>query len=122
MSTQEVADKLVNFCREGKYDEAYNLYADDAVSKEMSFMPNNRTEGKENIIQEYQQWATGIEEMHGGEVGNPVVAGNYFAVPMSYDITFKDRGREQMEEICLYKVANGKIAEVSFHYEAPPGM
>ena len=42
MTTQEVADKLVGLCREGKYEEAYGLYAKDAVSVEMPGVPNEK--------------------------------------------------------------------------------
>jgi len=35
MTTQEVADKLVQLCREGKNDQAIEeLYADNVVSRE----------------------------------------------------------------------------------------
>ena len=119
MKTQEVADKLVSFCREGQYDEAYGLYAEDAVSMEMPGMPNEVTKGRENIIKQNLEWATGIEEMHGGTVGDPVVAGNHFVVPMSMDATFKETGRMQMDELCMYQVENGEIKKVSYHYEVP---
>lgn len=107
MTTQEVADQLVAYCREGDYEAAYDLYADDAVSIEMPGMPTIK--GKETI-----------EEMHGGSVGDPVVAANHFVVPMSVDATFKEKGRIQMDELCLYQVENGKIKKASFHYEVPP--
>ncbi|MBS9461381.1 nuclear transport factor 2 family protein [Flagellimonas sp. 389] len=119
MTTQEVADKLVGFCREGKYDEAYGLYAKDALSVEMPGMPNEITTGRENIINQYREWAAGIEEMHGGTVGDPVVAGNHFVVPMSMDATFKETGRMQMDELCMYQVENGEIKKASYHYEVP---
>ena len=78
MSTQEVADKLVSLCREGKYPEAYALYADDAISIEMPGVPNERTEGIQNILKGFEQWANSIVENHGGSVGDPVVAANHF--------------------------------------------
>lgn len=117
MNTQEVADKLVALCREGKYDQAYGLYADDAVSVEMPGVPNEVTEGIENILKGFEEWANNIQEAHGGTVGDPVVAGNHFAVPMTSDVTFKDGRRVDMEEIALYQVENGKIKKASFHYD-----
>ena len=117
MNTQEVADKLVALCREGKYDQAYGLYADDAISVEMPGVPNEVTEGIENILKGFEHWASSIEEAHGGTVGDPVVAGNHFAVPMTSDVTFKDGRRVNMEELCLYQVENGKIKKASFHYD-----
>lgn len=119
MTTKEVADQLVAYCREGKYDEAYDMYADDAVSAEMPGMPNAVTQGKQQIIKEYQEWASSIEEMHGGSVGDAVVAGNHFMIPMSMDATFKEQGRVTMDELCVYEVADGQIKKATFFYEVP---
>ena len=117
MTTQEVADKLVALCREGKYDEAYGLYAQDSVSIEMPGVPNEVTEGLDNILKGFENWASMIAESHGGSVGDPIVAGNHFAVPMTSDVTFKDGRRVNMEEISLYQVEDGKIKKASFHYD-----
>ena len=117
MTTQEVADKLVSLCREGKYDQAYGLYAQDAVSVEMPGVPNEVTEGLDNILKGFEQWASNIEESHGGTVGDPVVMGNHFVVPMTSDVTFKQGGRINMEELCMYQVEGGKIKKASFHYD-----
>ncbi|MFC4221677.1 SnoaL-like domain-containing protein [Flagellimonas marina] len=117
MTTQDVADKLVALCRDGKYQEAYGLYAQDAVSLEMPGMPNAVTEGLENILQGFQQWMESIQETHGGTIGDPVVAGNHFAVAMTSDVTFRDGNRMNMEEVALYQVQDGKIKKASFHYD-----
>lgn len=117
MTTQEVANKLVSLCREGKYPEAYGLYADDAVSIEMSGVPNERTEGIANILKGFEQWASSIVESHGGTVGDPIVAANHFVVPMTSDVTFKEIGRCKMEELCVYEVENGKIKKAQFFYD-----
>ena len=120
MTTQEVADQLVSLCREEKYEEAYNLYADDAESIEMDGMPGEKvTKGKENIWKAYLDWAASIEEVHGGSVGDPVVAANHFVVPMSMDATFKEQGRWAFDELCLYQVENGKIKKAQYFYEVP---
>lgn len=120
MTTQEVANKLVSYCREGNYEDAYNLYADDAESIEMEGMPGEKiTKGKENIWNAYLKWAEGIEEMHGGTIDEPIVAANHFVVPMSMDATFKNQGRWAFEELCMYQVENGKIKKAQFFYEVP---
>ncbi|MDT0538614.1 MULTISPECIES: SnoaL-like domain-containing protein [Croceitalea] len=119
MTTKEVADKFVGLCKEGKYDEAYGMYAENAVSEEMPGIPNHVTKGRENIIKEYQQWAENIEEMHGGDVGEHMVAGNHFVVPMSMDATFKDRGRQKIDELCVYQVENDQITRATYHYQVP---
>jgi len=120
MTTQEVANKLVAYCKEENYKAAYDLYADDAVSIEMDGMPGEKiTTGKENIWNGYLQWAENIEEVHGGSVGEPVVAANHFVLPMSMDATFKETGRWAFDELCMYQVENGKIKKAQFFYEVP---
>jgi hypothetical protein len=122
MTTEEVAQKLVRLCKEGKYPEAYDLYADDAVSVEMDGWAAGEqiTKGKANILEGFNQWQSNIQEMHGGSVGDAVVAGNHFVVPMTSDVTFKQGGRVQMDELCVYEVANGQIKKAQFFYELPP--
>lgn len=117
MTTQEIADKLVTYCREGKFNEAYSLYDQNAVSIEMPGVPNEVTKGLDNILEGFKLWGESIQETHGGSVGDPVVMGNHFVVPMTSDVTFKDGNRMNMEEICLYQVENGKITKASFHYD-----
>ena len=122
MTTEEVAQKLVRLCKEGKYSEAYDLYAEDAVSVEMDgwVAGEQITKGKSNILEGFNEWQSNIQEMHGGSVGDPVVAGNHFVVPMTSDVTFKQGGRVQMDELCVYEVADGKIKKAQFFYEVPP--
>jgi len=42
--------------------------------------------------------------------------GNHFSLTMRYDMTFKERGRSTMEEICVYEVKDGKIATERYFY------
>ncbi len=120
MNTQQVADRLVALCREGKYEEAHNeLYAEDAVSREMEGSPSGsagNVEGLEAIRQKGREWMAGIEQIHGGSVGEPVVAGDWFSLAMGIDATYKDMGRMDMQEICVYQVRDGKIVHEQFFY------
>ena len=81
MSTQEVASRLVEMCRQGQNMEALSeLYAEHCVSREMPGMPNVLTEGLTAIKAKSENWYATVEEFHGGEVCDPVVAGNYFCL------------------------------------------
>ena len=121
MNTQDVANRLITMCREGKNLEAIDeLYADNITSKEMPGMPNDTVSGKEAVRQKSEQWMESIEEFHGGEVSDPVVAGNHFTCRMTFDATFKEGGRQQMEEIGIFEVKEGKIVGEQFFYELPP--
>ncbi len=120
MNTENVANRLVSLCREGKNMEAVQeLYDANCISREMKGFPNEITEGFENIMKKNEQWLNNVEEFHNGEVSDPVVVGNHFSCKMAFDVTFKDSGRQQMEELCMYKVNNGKIVEEQFFYEMP---
>ncbi len=122
MNTQDIANRLVELCRAGNFDQVYDeLFADDAENIEMPAMadgPLGNAKGLDAIRRKGKVWEEGIEEMHGGSVGDPVVAGNWFAVPMTMDVTFKGQGRIAMEELCLYRVRDGKIVSEQFFYDA----
>ncbi|MGN8069622.1 nuclear transport factor 2 family protein [Mucilaginibacter sp. SG564] len=120
MNTQEVANALVQFCREGKNFEAMNeLYADDIVSQEQEGGYQEFTRGKEAVLEKSKQWHESVEEIHGGTISDPIVTGNFFAVTMEMDITFKGMGRVNMQEICVYEVKDGKIVYERFFYTVP---
>jgi hypothetical protein len=117
MSTQEVADKLVQYCREGKNVDAINeLYDDNIVSKEMDGVPDNVTIGKANVLAKTIDWYNSVEEIHSGEISDALVAGNHFTVTMDMDVTYKKSGRMPMSEIAVYEVKNGKIVADQFYY------
>ncbi len=117
MNTQEVANRLVSMCREGKNMEVITeLYDNTITSREMPGMPGEVVSGKQAVWDKSEQWVNNVEEFHHAEVSDPVVAGNHFSCTMKYDVTFKDRGRQQMEEVCVYEVKNGKIVNEQFFY------
>ncbi len=119
MTTQEVADRLVALSREGKSADAYQeLFADHAVAIEPDHpsVQQKRTEGKEALLRKDKEFGEMLEELHGSSVSDPIVAGNHFSVSMMLDATFKGQGRMKMDEICLYKVEDGKIVSEQFFY------
>lgn len=117
MSTQEVADKLVALCREGRFTEAIDeFYADNIVSFEPKGAPMEHTEGKEAVKGKTEYWYSTVEEVHSGEISDPVVAGSHFTISMKMDVTYKEGGRMPMEEIAVYEVKDGKIVSEQFFY------
>tara|TARA_R110002073_G_scaffold279026_1_gene443148 strand:+ start:436974 stop:437333 length:360 start_codon:yes stop_codon:yes gene_type:complete len=117
MNTKQVANRLVTLMRQGEGMTAVNeLYADTIVSKEMPGFPQEVTSGKEAVTQKSAEWLNNVQEFHKGEISDPQVAGNHFSCTMDFDVTFKDRGRQQMNEICVYEVQNGKIVHEQFFY------
>lgn len=118
MTTEQVANKLVNMCRQGNFSGAMEeLYADNIVSTEMPGMPNEVTSGIKEVHAKSEQWMNNVQEFHSAEVSEPQIAGNHFSCTMDMDVTFKDRGRQQMSEVCVYGVENGKITSEQFFYK-----
>ncbi|MFK7899184.1 MAG: SnoaL-like domain-containing protein [Cyclobacteriaceae bacterium] len=118
MTTQEVANKLVTYCREGKWEEAQKeLYSQDIVSIEMEGQGfPAKSEGMDAIKAKGEKWEGMVEEFHGMEVSEPVVAGDHFSCSMVMDLKMKGRERAKDEEIALYKVKDGKIVSEQFFY------
>lgn len=118
MSTQEIANRLVELCRKGDYETCYKeLFSPAAVSIEAgNSFGAARTEGLEAIVQKGQQFNQMVEAVHDSSVGDPVVASNHFACTMMVDWTIKGQGRQKMDEVCVYKVEDGKIVSEQFFY------
>lgn len=117
LDTQDVANRLVKLCGEGRFNEAVDeLFADKAISIEPVFANLPVITGLQAIQQRGKEWEESVVENHGGYVDEPVVAGNHFAVVMGMDVTTKDGKRSKMDEVCVYKVDNGKIVSQQFFY------
>lgn len=119
MTTQQIADRLVELCRQEKHPQAQNeLYHDDIISIEDKKFNIPHTVGMAAIREKTVEWEASVIKIHSAFVSDPIVTGNYFAVTMENDITFVDKGRILINEICLYQVCNGKIIQEQFFYEA----
>jgi hypothetical protein len=118
LTTQQVADRLVELCREGKFETAQGeLYAENAVSIEPEHAQGLQTvQGLDAIKKKGDQFQEMVEEMHDSSITNPIVAGNHISIGLSLDATFKGMGRTKMDEIAVYEVRDGKIVKEQFFY------
>ncbi len=117
MTTQEVANRLVELCRKGQIFEAQEeLYDDNIVCIEPPHSPMPLTQGKKAVFEKGKMFASMIEERHGGSFGDPVVNGRFFCVPTTIDATMTGRGRQVLEELSMYEVKDGKIVAETFFY------
>ncbi len=119
MTTQEVATRLVELCAEGKFHEAIaELYSPDIVSIEAGAPPGQSREVKGiEAVNAKGEWWTTNHEVHSLAVEGPLVAGSHFSVAFKMDVTFKPQSKRfTMEEIGIYKVADGKVVYEEFFY------
>jgi hypothetical protein len=119
MTTRELADRLVELCRKGEFEQAQKeLYSEDAVSIEPEESAGfaKETRGLKNIIEKGNQFQSMVEEVHECTTSDPLIGTNSIAFTLIMDISMKGRGRTRMEEICVYQSKDGKITGEHFFY------
>jgi ketosteroid isomerase-like protein len=118
-SIAAIAEELVALCRAGRNMDAINaFYSPDIVSVESmgnAEMPRE-SKGIEAVRRKNSWWAEN-NEVHTTQADGPFVADDKFAVHYVYETTFKPTGKRQnMEEMALYTVRDGKIVHEHFFY------
>ena len=123
-TTASVADELVSFCRSGRnLDAINNLYSPDIVSIESmgnEQMPREM-KGLEAIAEKNRWWSEN-NTVHSAQVEGPFISDtDKFAVYYNFDVTSKQTGkRNEMEEMALYTVKDGKVVREQFFYRTGP--
>lgn len=109
----EISSRLASLCTELKFVDAYTeLFSDHAESIDPVYK-NEPLKGLAHLIERERQFLLNAE-IHDIKVSEALYAGNYFSVVISMDFTVKGQERKKMEELCIYKVDNGKIVSQQF--------
>jgi hypothetical protein len=109
----EIANRLASLCANHKFVDAYEeLYSEHAVSTDPIYK-NVPLTGLANLIDREKAFLAATD-VHEVSVSAPILAGNYFSVVMSLVFTPKGQEQKQVEELCVYKVENGKIVSQQF--------
>jgi hypothetical protein len=121
MTTQEIGNKLVALCKQGKNQEVKEtLYARDIVSVEAAAPPGASAElrGIDAVLAKGKAWADN-HTVHDAVVVGPYPHGVRFIVRFKYDITNKPSNKRlQLDEAALFTVKDGKIVREEFFYVA----
>ena len=122
MTTQEIANRLVELCRTGNYEQTVKeLYSPNIVSVEPEGVPNRIASGIEAIVEKGKNFNTRIESVNTSVITDPVVADNIFSCAMLMNVNMKGVPVPMnMNEICVYTVAEGKIVKEEFFYTPQP--
>jgi hypothetical protein len=117
MSTQEVAEKVVELVRQQAWYKALDtLYDKDIVSVEASASEGESAEkrGIDQVRGKIDWWLNAME-VHSFTAKGPFVAHDRFVVQYDADVTEKNaKKRFQLSEIGVYTVKNGKIVREEF--------
>ena len=121
MKTMEIAQKMVDLCRQGKNLEALDtLFASDVVSVEACEMPGASSRETKGLaaVKGKGEWWVANHEIHSASVTGPWPHDDRFIVGFQYDVTNKPSGqRMKMDESALYTVRDGKIVREEFFYD-----
>jgi hypothetical protein len=117
MSTQEVAEKVVELVRQQAWYRALDtLYDKDIVSVEASASEGESAEkrGIDQVRGKIDWWLNAME-VHSFTAKGPFVAHDRFVVQYDADVTEKNaKKRFQLSEVGVYTVKNGKIVREEF--------
>ena len=122
MTTQEVANRLVELCRTGSYEQAIKeLYSEEIVSVEAEGTEDRVVKGLASIVEKGKKFEAQLDKINSTTITDPIVAGNLFSIGMLMNVKMKGVPVPiDMDEICVYTVSNGKIVREEFFYPVPP--
>jgi hypothetical protein len=118
MTTLEIANRLVDRCRQGKTEEAKEeLFAPDIISIEPreGLLPKE-TKGLDAIRKKAELFISMVDHFYGDTISDPIVAGDYFSLSWTSDLKMKGAPRQTNTELCVYKTSGGKIVSEQFFY------
>lgn len=122
MTTQEIANRLVELCRANKQQQAVEeLYAENFVSLEAEGTPNRRSVGHAEHVEKGKKFEAMIANMNAVTWTDPIVAENFFTLGLYMNVDMTNGARDvNMDEICVYQVKDGKIVQEQFFYTPQP--
>ncbi len=121
MTIEEVANRLVQLSRQGKSQACYDeLYSPEIVSIEPEgYLDKTNFEGMDAVMLKLQQVAASVKEVHNTEIGDPIVAGNHFALRWKTNLTYHNSIHPAViDEIVVFEVKEGKIVKEQFFYKS----
>ena len=119
MNTQEIGQKYVALCKEGRGEECLDaLFAKDAISVEAVAQNGaDRTAKGLDALHGKSKWWRENNTLHKAEIFGPYPNDDRFAVRFLYDITNKGSGKRMtMDEVGLFTVKDGRIVKEEFFY------
>src|SRR3569833_3928499 len=121
MTTQQVANRYYELASQNKWMELQDQLHDDNVTCREPEHAAARgvqvlTQGKDAVRAKGDANRQMIETIHSQYCSEPLVAGDFLSVVLKRDVSFKNRPRMALEELCIFKVVNGKIVSEQFFY------
>jgi len=111
----EIANGLKEMVSEQRFVEAYQLlFSEDAESIDPLDTSGQPLKGLTTLLEREKDFLSRITAIHKITLSEPVIAGSYFTLSLKMSFEVQNQGHMEVEEICLYKVKNGKIISQQF--------
>src|ERR1700749_4251477 len=111
----EIANGLKERLSEQKFVEAYQLlFSDDAESIDPLNKSGQPLKGLTTLIDREKESLSTISTIHKVSLSEPIIAGSYFTFNLKMSFEVKGQGHMEIDEICVYKVKDGKIISQQF--------
>jgi hypothetical protein len=110
----EIANGLKEMVSEQKFVDAYQqLFSDDAESIDPRNTSGQPLKGLTTLVDREKDFLsrTKIQSI---SLSDPIIAGSYFTLSLKMSFTLKGQGEMDLEELCLYRVKDGKIISQQF--------
>ena len=115
-SPMQVAKNFSALIRAGRIHDAEARLLSPSIESVEGVGASMAWNGKRAVLAKYRAWEAD-HEIHDMQIAGPWVGATGFAVRYNVDVTQKSTGqRNQMEEIAVYTVRNGKIVREEFHF------
>jgi len=121
MSTMEVANRYCELAKQNNWTQILDeLCSENLVNKEPDHAAGRGiqpiTQGLEHVKAKGAGNRAKIEAVHSQQCSAPLVAGNFFTVTLTRDVTYFGRPRMNLEEIAVFEVHEGRILSEQFFY------
>lgn len=115
-TVESVAYRLVELCREQKFVQAVEeLYAENITSYEPAGSTNLVTKGFDAVRDNVVRFVENTLELNDLRISDPIIADNFFSITMKMNCKMEGMPAAMpMDEVCVYHVLDGKIANEHF--------
>jgi hypothetical protein len=111
----EIANGLKEMVGEQKFVDAYQqLFSDDAESIDPLNTSGQPLKGLATLLEREKDFLSRIIAIDKITLSDPIIAGSYFTLSLKMSFEVEGQGHMEVDEICLYKVKNGKIISQQF--------
>jgi len=111
----EIANLLKEMVSEQKFVEAYQLlFSEDAESIDPLNTSGQPLKGLTTLLEREKDFLSRVTAIQKISLSEPIIAGNYFTLSLKMSFDVQDHGHMEVDELCVYKVAEGKIVSQQF--------